>query len=280
MRGTWIVLAASLCLTARPALARHEPPSREESPSGGAERSDPGGSSAPAESAPSSGSDRQDSPDVSSAPDVSSPSSDRDGERYSREAPDVGHEHRGRAPDRDAGTPGESGGQSPSAFPADGEAAASDPPGARLRDPDSAPPTDAQHRHPRPHDRGSSSGSPPDSALTYEYEPTNGSLPANYGYSPFDYAGRFGYAPDYFRNRSRRGGSLRLFVDPGQTGVYVDGYYAGIADEFNGTIQRLFLSPGRHVITLVHDGYRTYQLDVYVSLDHVIDLRHAMEGLE
>jgi hypothetical protein len=267
MKGAWIALATSLSMAAPTAVARAEPPERGgEAPSAAAERNDPGEPSAPAESAPSSGSDRQDSNDVSSAPDVSSPSSDRDGERYSREAPDVGHEHRGRAPDRDAGTPGESGGQSPSAFPADGEAAGSTPPGARLRDPDSAPPTGPQHRHPRPHERAAA-----------ESESNEGSLSANYGYSPFDYEGRYGYAPDYFRNRSRGGGSLRLFVDPGQTGVYVDGYYAGIADDFNGTPQRLFLSPGHHEITLVLDGYRTHRMHVYVSLDQVIDLNYPME---
>lgn len=278
MRRTWIALATSLSMAAPTAVARAEPPERGgEAPSGGAERSDPGQSSARTESAPSSGSDRQDSNDVSSAPDVSSPSSDRDGERYSREAPDVGREHRGRAPDRDAGTPGESGGQSPSAFPAGGEVAGSTPPGARLRDPDSAPPTDALQRHPRPHQRGSSGGSSPDSMLGNEYESNDGSLPATHGYLPFGPAGRFGNAPGYLHNRSGRGGSLRLFVDPGETGVYVDGVYAGFADEFNGTTEGLFLSPGPHEITLVLGGYRPHRVQVYMHANLVIDVYRVME---
>jgi hypothetical protein len=68
-----------------------------------------------------------------------------------------------------------------------------------------------------------------------------------------------------------------LSVDPGQTGVYVDGYYAGTADEFNGTPQRLLLSPGHHEITLVLDGYRTHRMHVYVSPGQVIDLNYPME---
>ncbi|PYP42884.1 MAG: hypothetical protein DMD43_01205 [Gemmatimonadetes bacterium] len=273
MKGAWIALATSLSMAAPTAVARAEPPERGEAPSGGMERNDPGEPSAPAESAPSYGSERQDSNDASSSPDVSPPSSDRDGGRYSHEAPDVGREHRGKEHDSDARPRGESGGHSHSTLPADGEATGSTPPGARLRNPDSAPPTDALHRHPRPHDRGS----PPEPGLASDDGSNDGSLSASYGYSAFDYGGRSGYAPDYFRNRSRRGGSLRLLVDPGQTGVYVDGYYAGSADEFNGTPQRLFLSPGHHEITLVLDGYRTHRMHVYVSLDHVIDLQYPME---
>ena len=116
-------MAIGLSMAARPALARPEPPSREDGSPGGMERNDPGEPSAPAESAPSYGSERQDSNDASSSPDVSPPSSDRDHDRYSREAPDVGREHRGKEHDSDARPRGESVGHS-STLPADGEATA------------------------------------------------------------------------------------------------------------------------------------------------------------
>ena len=48
--------------------------------------------------------------------------------------------------------------------------------------------------------------------------------------------------------RYRDSGSLRVIVDPEKTRVYVDGYYAGIADDFDGIFQRLYRAarPPRH----------------------------------
>ena len=37
-----------------------------------------------------------------------------------------------------------------------------------------------------------------------------------------------------------------------QTEIYVDGYYAGIVDDFDGTFQRLYMPPGQHEIVLRH----------------------------
>jgi hypothetical protein len=43
---------------------------------------------------------------------------------------------------------------------------------------------------------------------------------------------------------------LRLDVKPRNASVYVDGYYAGIVDDFDGIMQSLPLPPGGHEITL------------------------------
>ena len=58
------------------------------------------------------------------------------------------------------------------------------------------------------------------------------------------------YAPD---------ASVRLDVKPKEAEVYVDGYYAGMVDDFDGTFQRLRVEPGEHEIELWLDGYRTVQ---------------------
>ena len=39
--------------------------------------------------------------------------------------------------------------------------------------------------------------------------------------------------------------------------MYVDGYYVGMVDSFDGTFQRLHLSPGEHVIEIFLEGHRT-----------------------
>lgn len=44
--------------------------------------------------------------------------------------------------------------------------------------------------------------------------------------------------------------SLRLQVSPKETEVFVDGYYAGTVDDFDGMFQRLHLERGEHEVAL------------------------------
>src|SRR3954466_1797342 len=39
---------------------------------------------------------------------------------------------------------------------------------------------------------------------------------------------------------------LRFEVKPKEASVYIDGYFAGKVDEFDGTFQRLHVTPGEH----------------------------------
>ena len=87
-----------------------------------------------------------------------------------------------------------------------------------------------------------------------------------YGYDPYPYRPGYGY----------RTGSVRVLVEPKQTRVYVDGYYAGIADDFDGIFQRLNLSPGRHDVSLRLEGFRTHNVKLYVPYDGTIKLHHEM----
>jgi hypothetical protein len=105
--------------------------------------------------------------------------------------------------------------------------------------------------------------------------------PYDYWYSPFYYSGYYGYSPSYYRRGRgygyyRDSGSLRIIVDPEKTRVYVDGYYAGIADDFDGILQRLNVPPGRHDITLKLEGYRTQHFKVYVPVDDTIKIHYDM----
>jgi hypothetical protein len=153
----------------------------------------------------------------------------------------------------------------------------------------SAPLTDAQRRHPRAGTgtgwrrggRGGVSyyGSPywGDPYRYSWYGPRYYGWNFGYsGYSPYYYSGYYGYSPYYHRYRADRAGALRILVEPNKTRVYVDGYYAGIADDFDGIFQRLHLSPGRHDISLRLEGYRTHNLKIYVPYDHTIKVHHDM----
>ena len=73
--------------------------------------------------------------------------------------------------------------------------------------------------------------------------------------------------------------SVRFDVTPQQAEVFVDGYYAGIVDDFDGMLQRLRVEPGQHEITLYHDGYRTARQRVYLARDRTFKIRLQMEPL-
>jgi len=117
----------------------------------------------------------------------------------------------------------------------------------------------------------------------YPYDSFYGSF--FYGYSPYYYGGLYGYSPYYYGSGygSRSGygygyrtGSLRLLVEPKEARVYVDGYYAGIVDDFDGLFQRLNISPGRHDLTIKLEGFRTYRVRVYVPLDQTVKIHYRM----
>jgi hypothetical protein len=90
--------------------------------------------------------------------------------------------------------------------------------------------------------------------------------------------GPYPYPPYRYYNMDP-GASLRLEVQPKEAEVYVDGYYAGIVDDFNGTFQRLRVTPGEHEIALHLDGYRGVRQKVYLSRNNTFRLKYTMERL-
>ena len=58
------------------------------------------------------------------------------------------------------------------------------------------------------------------------------------------------YGPGFYDPSS----SVRLQVTPREAEVYIDGYYAGMVDHFDGTFQRLHLEPGEHDLQLFMPG--------------------------
>ena len=81
----------------------------------------------------------------------------------------------------------------------------------------------------------------------------------------------FGWYPtyDYGRGSAERGdGALRLKVKPADASVYVDGYYVGVVDDFDGVFQRLHLEPGPHRIEIRAPEYETLSFDVLIDPDH------------
>ena len=71
-------------------------------------------------------------------------------------------------------------------------------------------------------------------------------------------------------------GAIRMLVDAKEAEVFVDGYYAGIVDDFDGTFQKLYLQPGEHTIELRLEGHRTFTQRILVSPSHTQKLHHRM----
>jgi PEGA domain-containing protein len=91
------------------------------------------------------------------------------------------------------------------------------------------------------------------------YDPWWNGYGSGYGYG---YGSAYGgYAYD---------GSLRLKVKPREASVYVDGYFAGHVDDFDGRFQRLKTESGPHRVEIRHDGYETLAFEVRIQPDRTI----------
>jgi hypothetical protein len=96
---------------------------------------------------------------------------------------------------------------------------------------------------------------------------------------PYWYGG--GYASPYTYGYGYAGGaydvgSIRTLIEPRDAQVFVDGFYVGVVDEFDGIFQRLRLDEGPHRIEIRKDGFQTLRFDVRVTVDHTITLRGEM----
>ncbi len=88
---------------------------------------------------------------------------------------------------------------------------------------------------------------------------------------PYPYPG-----PVFGFPHGRGAASVRTQVTPRDTQVFVDGYAAGMVDDFDGVFQRLQLVPGQHEVTLYLPGYRTYREHVYLNPGASHNIRHTM----
>ena len=60
-------------------------------------------------------------------------------------------------------------------------------------------------------------------------------------------------------------GKLRLDIDQRDADVYIDGYFAGQVDDFDGVLQGLRLQPGNYAVEIVLPGFAPLQFDVQIT---------------
>ena len=93
-------------------------------------------------------------------------------------------------------------------------------------------------------------------------------------YGPF--YGPWGpYGSPYYSNTSE----VRIQAAPKDAEVFIDGYYAGVVDNFDGVFQRLNVSPGGHEFVLYREGFRPIHQTVYVQPGSSLTLRHTLVPL-
>jgi len=67
---------------------------------------------------------------------------------------------------------------------------------------------------------------------------------------------------------------------PENAEIFLDGYYVGTADDFDGMFQRLRLAPGEHDIELYLSGYRSVRQKILVQPGATFRVRYSMEALK
>ena len=72
-------------------------------------------------------------------------------------------------------------------------------------------------------------------------------------------------------------GGVALEITPADASVTVDGAYAGVVRDFDGSRQPLTLTPGQHHIQIDMNGYAPLAFDVTVQPGQVIPYQGAMK---
>lgn len=112
--------------------------------------------------------------------------------------------------------------------------------------------------------------------LGYFYDPWMWGSPYGYGYYA-PYSGG-GYA--YSQERYADLGSVRLKVKPAHAQVFVDGYFMGDIDSFDGVFQKLTLEAGARRIEIRAEGYEPVQFEVMVVPGETITYKGDLKRIQ
>lgn len=103
------------------------------------------------------------------------------------------------------------------------------------------------------------------------------------GYGSYGYGSGFGYGygsyGPYPGPTYQIYGGLRLKVKPREAEVYVDGYFAGVVDDFDGAFQQLNLDVGPHRIELRATGYEPISFEIRTQPDEKITYKAELKRI-
>ena len=100
-------------------------------------------------------------------------------------------------------------------------------------------------------------------------------------YGPDPYSGGYygGGGSGYYRNNRYDTGSLRLKVKPADAKVYIDGYFVGLIDSFDGVFQRLAVEAGAHRVEIRADGYEPAQFEVLITAGETVTYKGELKRI-
>jgi hypothetical protein len=100
-----------------------------------------------------------------------------------------------------------------------------------------------------------------------------------YGYPAYGYPA-YGYPaypyPAYGYPYYRPYGGIRIDVPQRDAEVYLDGYFAGSVDNYDGTFQQLNIEPGPHKLEIRAPGFSAVSFDVNVEPGRTITYRTSL----
>jgi hypothetical protein len=115
--------------------------------------------------------------------------------------------------------------------------------------------------------------------LDFYYQFPYGTYPYyryGYPYPPYYYPAPAtpGYESDI---EVEAAGSVRVDIPQKNASIYVDGFYVGMVEDFNGDSQQLNLAPGPHHLEISAPGYQTAAFDVNVQPGKSITYRTPLQ---
>ena len=97
-----------------------------------------------------------------------------------------------------------------------------------------------------------------------------------YGFYPY---GHWVQPYPYRRYYADYSSAARLQVEPKEAQVYIDGYFVGVVDDFDGWAQRLRLAPGERELEIHLDGYRPFRQKVLFRPGATLTIQQVLQPL-
>jgi hypothetical protein len=95
-----------------------------------------------------------------------------------------------------------------------------------------------------------------------------------YGYAPYYGGGGYG---QYYSESDYDTGGLKIKVKPRDAQVYVDGYFSGIVDDYDGVFQRLKLRSGGHRVEIRAERLQPAIFDVLIVAGETVTYRAELK---
>lgn len=121
-------------------------------------------------------------------------------------------------------------------------------------------------------------GPPPHSGVVYPGHVFIGGYFYDPYWGPYPWWPHTAYPYWYFPMYEPRA-EVHVKVTPKLAAVYVDGFYAGIVDDFDGMFQSLPLTSGGHTLTFFLEGFRTAEHHLYLGPGSSFTLHDTLQPL-